>query len=269
MMKFGICTSMHRNEKDPAGIWIIESAVKAGFDYIELPLAQTMDLGQDDFDRLCNKIADLGIKCLRNNNFFPVRLRLTGPDINEAEIKDYTERALSRSHALGVQKIVFGSGPARSVPQGFPLDEGRSQIVRLLQDISAKAEKSGISIVIEPLNRTESNIINSFEEGCALSSSVSRENVQVLVDYYHLTKEAEPIEHIYQGRRRLSHAHFAGDGSARKYPVRSKTEEYRQFFKALKDAAYDDALSLEAYDDNPRLNMKPALEMMRELWEGL
>ncbi|MDR3342803.1 MAG: sugar phosphate isomerase/epimerase [Treponema sp.] len=267
-MKFGICTNMHGTKEDPIGLWLIENAVRDGFDYVELPEAQLMDLDQNEFDRLCEKLSTLGMQCLRNNNFFPLRTRLTGPDVNETEIKDYIERALARSQALGVKKVVFGSGPARNVPQGFSLDEGRRQIVRLLRDFASIAEKSEITIVIEPLNRTESNIINSFEEGCGISSEVSRENVKVLVDYYHLLKENEPLEHIYQkGRPFLSHAHLAGDGSARQYPTAANKDGYIQFFKALKAAAYDDTISLEAYDDDPPLHMKATLEMIHKLWE--
>lgn len=261
---------MHGNGEDPAGVWIVEHAAKSGFDYVELPLAQIMDLGQDAFDRLRDKLSALGIECLRNNNFFPVSMRLTGPQVDEAGAGDYIERALSRSRALGVTKAVFGSGPARNIPPGFPPDEGREQIIRLLRRISLTAEKFGIGIVIEHLNRAESNIINSFEEGCALSSEVSRDNVKVLADYYHMLKENEPLEHISRmGKNFLCHAHFAGDGSGRKYPRAEKKEDYTRFLKALKDAGYDDTLSLEAYDDDPVSDMKPALTMMRELWEGL
>jgi sugar phosphate isomerase/epimerase len=268
-MKFGICTNMCGNREDPAGFWTIEPAVKNGFDYVELPLAQIMDLGQDAFARLLDKLSALGIPCPRNNNFFPVSTRLTGPRVEKAGIEDYVERALSRSRELGVTKVVFGSGPARNIPPGFPPDEGREQIIRLLRHISSAAEKFGISIVIEPLNRAESNIINSFEEGCAIASAAGRNNIRVLVDYYHLVKENEPPEHIYgKNKTFLAHAHFAGDGNDRKYPAAEKKEDYRRFLGALKSAGYDDTLSLEAYSDDPLSRMKPALEMMRELWEG-
>jgi sugar phosphate isomerase/epimerase len=256
------------NREDPAGLWVIEAAVTAGFDYIELPLAQITDLGQDEFARLRGKLSALGIPCPRNNNFFPANMRLPGAQVDKAGIEDYVERALSRSQELGAAKVVFGSGPARTIPPEFPLNEGREQLIQLLRYISSAAEKFGISIAIEPLNRGESNIINSFEEGCALASAVARSNIKVLVDYYHLAKENDGLEHIYgKGKSFLTHAHFAGDGKDRKYPAAEKKDEYRRFLGALKSAGYDDTLSLEAYSEDPLTRMKPALEMMRELWE--
>jgi sugar phosphate isomerase/epimerase len=269
-MKFGICANMHGTQEDPIGMWIVEQAARDGFDYVELPLAQIMALEPDEFARIGDKLSSCGITCLRNNNFFPVHLRLTGPHGSRAEIGDYIERALSRSHALGVTKVVFGSGPARNIPPGFSLSEGKEQIVQLLRSISSVAEQFGITIVIEHLNRGESNIINRFEEGCLIASEVSRANVKVLADYYHMVKENESLEHIYQwGKNFLSHAHFAGDGSERRYPSGERKAAYTRFLKAFKDIGYDDTLSLEAYDDNPLANMKPALAMMRELWEAL
>jgi sugar phosphate isomerase/epimerase len=270
VMKFGICTNMHGNGADPAGLWLIEPAAKAGFDYLELPLAQIMNLGREAFERVLDKLSSCDIKCLRNNNFFPIDMRLTGPDVNEAGIDDYAGRALTCAHALGAGKVVFGSGPARNIPPGFPHREGKEQIVRLLRRLSSTAAQFGIVIVIEPLNRTESNVINTFEEGCFISSAVNRESVKVLVDYYHLVKENEPLEHIYHhGKNFLAHVHFAGDGVNRGYPVYEEKERYRQFLKGLKAGGYDDTVSLEARDDNPAAHMKPALDILRELWGEL
>lgn len=260
---------MHGTRDDPAGIRLLEQTAEAGFDYVELPLAQIMEFPQDEFEKLRAAVFAGKIRCLANNNFFPVTMRLTGPDVYKDAVYAYIEKALERSRLLGAKKAVFGSGPARHIPGRFPRGEGHRQLVGLLRDMASTAEKSGIDIVIEPLNRQESNIINSFEEGCALCDEVSRKNVKVLVDYYHLVKEAEPLEHIRQnGTPFLSHAHFAGDGAGRLYPATTGKDEYLRFFNALKAVGYDGAISLEAYNDNPAIYMKPALAMMRELWKA-
>jgi hypothetical protein len=51
-----------------------------GYDYIELPLAQVMELSEDGFKDLLRGIRTGGIPAEACNNFFPARVRLTGED---------------------------------------------------------------------------------------------------------------------------------------------------------------------------------------------
>ena len=53
---------------------------------------------------------------------------------------DYVNRALNRAKSLGVQYVVFGSGKAKYVPDGYPLEKGYLQIVELLKLIGPVAE---------------------------------------------------------------------------------------------------------------------------------
>ncbi len=76
-----------------------------------------------------------------------------------------TLEKLSKAREMGTQILVFGSGPAKNIPEGFPFQKGYEQIVNLLREISRPARECGITIVIEPLRKEECNIINTFEEG--------------------------------------------------------------------------------------------------------
>ena len=51
---------------------------------------------------------------------------------------------------------------------------------------------------IEPLNRQESNIVNSVAEGLALMRRVKRDEVQILADYYHMALESEDLSILRQ-----------------------------------------------------------------------
>ena len=52
--------------------------------------------------------------------FVPAEVRLTGPEVDWAQVEGYLETAIGRVAALGGQAIVFGSGGARRVPDGSP-----------------------------------------------------------------------------------------------------------------------------------------------------
>ena len=95
-------------------------------------------------------------------------------------ILGYVEKALKRAKALGVSNVVFGSGGAKNVPEGFPIEQGYEQIVTLLKRIAPVASGYGITIVIEPLRKAECNLINTFEEGCRLAKDVNDPAIRVL-----------------------------------------------------------------------------------------
>lgn len=264
-MKIGCCTNMIATGPDKTGIEFTEALAALGFDYVELPLAELTALSTQAFDSLAQRVEVSGIRCETCNNFFPKTIRLTGDGVNTTEIDIYVEKALSRAKGLGVDYVVFGSGPAKNVPDGFPREVGYRQVVEMLQRIAPMAEQQGIGVVIEPLRSAECNLINSFAQGCALAKDVDRENVKVLVDYYHLTEEQEPVEHIAtMGGDYLRHVHFARyDG--RSYPVNAGEDRgYESFFNALAAAGYKGRISLEAYTSDFLAQAPAALAFLRK-----
>ena len=248
-MKIGCCVNMVATQPDGTGIEFVERLSRFGYDYVELPLAEMMALSEEEFQVLSQSLKQSGIPCETCNNFFPKTVRLTGANVDLPAVLDYTERAFTRAEASGVSIVVFGSGSAKNVPQGFPMEEGCRQVVTLLRCLSPIAQKHHITIVIEPLRKAECNLINTFAEGCRLAEDVGSEyeNIRVLVDFYHLSEEKEPVEHLLrQGEEYLRHVHFACS-HGRRYPERADEDNYQPFLDALKAIGYDARVSVEAY----------------------
>ncbi|MEM1486104.1 sugar phosphate isomerase/epimerase family protein [Oscillospiraceae bacterium PP1C4] len=262
-MRFGCCVNMIATGKDGTGIEFVEKLSKIGYDYVEMPLAEMMAMPEDEFTKLAERIEKSGIQCETCNNFFPKTARLTGSNVNETEIMDYVERALARAHKLGVQYVVFGSGGAKNVPDGFPMEDGYRQVVKLLKKIDPIARKNNVTITIEPLRKPECNLINTFEEGCRLAKDVDCENIKVLVDFYHLSQEHEPVKNILDnGREYLRHVHFACD-KGRVYPADISEDNYRPFIDALKAVDYNGRVSIEAYSEDFDRQAPLALEFLK------
>lgn len=265
-MKFGCCLNMLARGTDAVGADFAEAAAAAGFDYLELPLAQMTQLSAAQFDALRARMRAAGMACETCNNFFPTNMRLTGPQVDMPAVLAYVQKALDRAAALGAEYVVFGSGPAKQVPPGFGLDEGFAQIVRLLQAIGPMAAQRGLGIVIEPLRQAECNLINTFAEGVRLARAVDHPAVRVLVDYYHLATEREPAENIAQwGREFLRHVHFARL-QGRTYP-RDVAEDagYPPFFAALRQAGYEKRISCEAYSEDFAQDAPRALAFLKRM----
>lgn len=51
-MKLGCCVSMCGTDEDRAGLRYLPAVAEAGFDYVELPIAEIMQLDNAEFERL-------------------------------------------------------------------------------------------------------------------------------------------------------------------------------------------------------------------------
>ncbi len=262
-MKIGICGYLTGKNADGEEFDFLPAARAAGFDYIELPLSALAGLSEAEFTRVCEALAQNSLPCEACNLFFPAGLRLTGPRVLVEEVRDYLELALARAAAVGARVVVFGSGGARRVPEGFRVEQAWEQLAWMLRQAGDIAAGLGIRIAIEPLNRGETNIINTGAEGYSLAKMVDHPNVGLLLDIYHMVKEGEDFSIAQAAREVLAHAHFA-EPTARAFPM-AVDETGRAFFGALGKAGYRGRVSLEAGYRDFQGEARAAVQVMREL----
>ena len=103
-MRVGCCTKL-----DDIG-----RLAQAGFEYAECTVSA---LKPEEDDVACAPI----LAALRAsplpvwafNVFMPGDIKIVGPQVDEARLHRYAERALERIHAVGGRLLVFGSGGAQ------------------------------------------------------------------------------------------------------------------------------------------------------------
>lgn len=256
-MKLGCCLNMLGNPADPIGRDYIPAVQEAGYDYVELPLAQVMELDGRAFEGLLVQLGESGICCRACNNFFPAGVRLTGEDVRPGAVKEYLKEAVDRACRLGAGVIVFGSSGAKNVPAGFDHKRAWEQIADTLRWADAYTFAAGIRIAIEPLNAAESNIILNLTEGEALRRMADVPSVSLLVDYYHFTMEKEELDTLRKWMPKIAHVHFA-EPEGRSFPERKK-EDYESFFRTLHAGGYDGLVSLEACTKEPGKALRRAV----------
>ena len=266
-MRFGCCGNLAVPGR--IGLEIIEPSARFGFDYVELPLARLTALTREEFQEVKDRLKAAKIPCESCNDCFPPDLKLTGPEADWGRIEDYLRRAFARAEELGVQIVVFGSGGAKTAPEGFPLDQALEQVVAVGKFMAPLAQSHGIVVAIEPLRKPECNLINTFQEGVELARQVDHENMKLLVDMYHITWEKESPEVVRKyGKEFLRHVHFAnpklGAEDERTYPASLDEWEYQPFLDAVKDCGYDGRISIEAYCSDFETQAPKALQFLRE-----
>jgi sugar phosphate isomerase/epimerase len=241
----------------------IRHLMDTGYDYLEFAVGMVAPpAAEQEFAKLAQVVRDSGLRADAFNCFIPASVPVTGPKVDMEQIRAYLDIAMPRMEALGGERVVFGSAGARNVPGGFSRDTAEAQIIDFLNVAGDIAAGLGQLVVIEPLNRAESNIINLVSDATRLARKVDHPNVKVLADFWHVGEEKEPLSDIVDAGPLLKHVHVAD--SRRWYPG-SGSYDYKAFFHALKDAGYDERISLECSFDDFRKDTVSSLAFMKDV----
>ena len=253
---FGMCAGPDKADKLKA----------VGYEFIEGGVAGTLKPETPDAEYApeAEKIRTCVLPTRSCNGFIPGKFHLTGPQTTHDAALDYAVKACHHADAAGVSFIVFGSGGARRVPDGFDPAKGKAQFIEFCQKLGDRIKDCKVTVVLEPLNKGETNLLNSVAEGIEYVDAINRPRIQLLADIYHMLKENESPDSIRKAGARLRHCHIA-ELEGRKAPG-TKGEDFSGFFKALKDIGYVGGVSCECGwpKENVEEAWKKALATMRQ-----
>jgi len=239
-MRFGVCCDSS----------LFAEIKKAGYDYGEMNLSAVYALSETDFCRVQSEVEASGIAAEAFNCFFPGSMRLTGPEVDFEAIEAYAKAALKRASLLGGKIAVLGSGGSRRIPEGFDRAIAGAQFLRVLQICGRAARENGMTVALEPLNRLETNIVNTVEEGAFFIRAAGEPGARLLADFYHVFREDEPLSHIPDAGDILVHTHLARANADRRMPEAEDLDTLRTWAEILSAAGYSGRLSLEGgFDD--------------------
>lgn len=176
-------------------------------------------------------------------SFFPGDSKSVGKDIHHDAILQRADLAFQRAKECGSKNVVFGSGGSRRIPDGFDREQAKLQHIELSKKMAPLAEKYGITIAIEPLNRSETNFINSLAEGVEIIEAVNRPNFRLLCDIYHMAKDNEGPDQIIKYGKYITHCHIAEKKN--RTPPGVEGDDFSPYLLALKKIKYKGGLSLE------------------------
>lgn len=196
------------------------------------------------------------------NCFLPPHLSVTGTSVDSAKLVRYAETAFSRARSIGLATIVFGSAGARQMPEDWPAARGFEQYVESLMLFAPIAQRNGVTIVVEPLNRGECNLINTVNEGAEAVRRCNHPHVRLLVDVFHMLRNGENPNAIVRNAELITHAHIAEDKGRAAPGVHG--DDFRPFFRALRRAARCQRLTLECvWQREMAAEMVPAFIVLR------
>jgi sugar phosphate isomerase/epimerase len=254
-MKFGVC----------GGADIAPVAAAAGFDYLEgsvggllCPLEP-----ETEFRRRLAATRALPLPCPALNCLVPGELKIVGPERDPGRLADYLATACRRAREADVQILVFGSGGARRIPDGFPRAEAWRQLLEFGANLATQAGQNGVTIAVEPLNRKECNVLTTVGESADLVRAVDHPAFRLLVDGYHWALDQDSAAAVATSGDLLVHTHVA-TVPGRLAPG-AEDCDLAAFFRALAAVGYDGRVSIEGNLQEAATTLPRALALMRTL----
>jgi sugar phosphate isomerase/epimerase len=199
-------------------------------------------------------------------------IKLIDPDLQvRAQAVEVDRSRLVMAKALGASAVIEvpAFGPTRFQdlsPIMTPREIEERLLVNQLKTLAADIQRTGITLLIEPLTKMETHFINLQSQGAGIIEEVGSAGVRLLSDFYHMQMEEKDIgETLARYGKYTAYVHLA-DGQARTEPG-SLPFDYRPGFGALKKWGYNGWLVVESKaTDNPEAALGRALEYLKRQW---
>jgi sugar phosphate isomerase/epimerase len=176
-------------------------------------------------------------------------LLYTRPDLQFFESRaslartvDYLKRLIKLCAEMGGKVLVFGS-PKNRVRAGRDYAECMAWAVEGFAETAKEAGQCGIMFCIEPLAPSETEFIQSSDEGMQLVSLVDHPSFGLHLDAKAMIGSRENIKEVLgKYGRHVRHFHAGDPGLA---PPGSTGVDHAEFGRALREAGYEGYVSIE------------------------
>ncbi len=219
--------------------WMLESTPR---------ILSPRNVSDRQFDSLLTVLAPLPLPLYGCNIFIPSDLKVVGPAVREAAVLAYVDTVLSRAQRAGLRIITWGSGGSRRVPEGFDRVRATAQFIYLGRRVAEVAGRYGITLVLENLNRTECNFINSVPEALAIVRAVDHPNFRLCVDLYHMLVDGQPASDLAGVGKYAVYCELAEREG--RTPPGVHGDDFTSYFEALHREGYSGNIMVEARWDN-------------------
>lgn len=220
----------------------IRKAAEYGYHGVELALKTAEDVKTSELSQWLDKYK-IEVSCISTGQVFAdLGLYFTHPEGEMREkVVDVFEGLIQVAKDFGG---LINIGRARGfVGKNQTFEQAEELFINTASRICEKAEKVGVTIIIEPVNRYEINFVNSLDEGAELVSKLNYKNLGLMPDVFHMNIEDDRIgDSLIRNAALIRYIHFAD--SNRLAPGQGHLD-FDEVFNALMKTGYDGWASIE------------------------
>jgi sugar phosphate isomerase/epimerase len=232
---------------------------EAGFTGVEIAAFTLVENSVNELDAaqrklLVNDMQSAGLECVGLHWLLappPKGLHFTTPD-DEVRGKTiaYLKDLIDFCGDLGGSVMIFGSPKQRNTV-GISIDEAKKYFADGLAQVADHAQNRGVKILIEPLDKSQTDVVNTLAEAEAIYTEINHPAIQTMFDFHNTPDETEPFDvlvkkyypHIHHVHVQEMDGKHLGQGDA--------VEQFVTTFQLLKDLKYNKWVSLEVFDFEP------------------
>jgi D-psicose/D-tagatose/L-ribulose 3-epimerase len=242
-MKYGVHSFIWTADFSPSDFALLPRLKDAGFDGVQLPIFQpaTYPAGEIRAE-------------LERNGLEPTFTAVMIEGMTTIS-DDAATRARTRTYLADCIKAVADTGsnllggplyaPVGYLPGRRRTADEWTWAVEAFQELGPVAQRHGVELALEPLNRFETYFLNTVDDAVRLCDEVNHPSVGVLVDTFHANIEEKNVADAYRkAARRLKHVHTCENDRG---APGSGHVEWNDVFAALREIGYDDWLVIESF----------------------
>lgn len=244
-MKLGIHAYAWCSQWSNGTLDLIDRVKRLGLDFIEIPL---MTLDTFDAAAVKKRLADAELDAVTST------VLLRGTDITSPDpairakgieyLKDCA-RATAEIGKTNLSGVVYSEHVKNANAQ--PTVDEWNWAAEGLREAAVYARELGVQIGLEPVNRYESNLINTCEQALRLKAMIGEPNIKIHLDTYHMNIEEKSFyEATKAAGADLIHYHICEND--RGIPGTGLVD-WDAIFRALAELNYTGYAALESFVD--------------------
>jgi D-psicose/D-tagatose/L-ribulose 3-epimerase len=243
-MKLGIhayawCSKWNNDE-----LHLIDKVKTLGMDFIELPM---LCLETFDTKAIKRRLDAIGFEAVTST----VLLKETDIASEDVSVRangvEYLKACIKSTAEIGARNFsgVIYSEFVKPADAPRPNKQTWQNVADCLRQVALYAKDLGIQIGVEPVNRYETNLVNTCQQAIDLIEMIGEDNVKVHLDTYHMNIEEKSFyEATKLAGDKLMHYHFCEND--RGIPSTGLVD-WDGIFKALGEMNYQGYAAMESF----------------------
>jgi len=224
----------------------IASTLKSlDYEGIELAIRDPQSIDQEKIINTVKEL-ELAVPAIGTGQaFIEEGLSLSSLDnkIWEKAVARLKEHILFASHLNSIVIIGLLRGNLPTETEKEKRNEALERFKKALIDCGKLAQKKGVKIVVEPLNRYEVNFLHTIEETLQFLQELGVDNIGILADSFHMNiEEVDLYQSIVKANRLLWHFHIA---DSNRWAPGFGHLDFKPLMQALQEINYQGFISAE------------------------
>jgi D-psicose/D-tagatose/L-ribulose 3-epimerase len=256
VMRIGINTFLFTSPFTNDSTKLFKQFKRWGFDTVEIPIEDTSHISPSHVRR---QLARQGLACGSVCACMGPDRDLRGTPKQQRTGLNYMLKLIDQMVELDCPRLIGPVYSAVGRADAVPAAEYQKQwktVVKNLKKLCRYAEQKGRQVCLEPLNRFETDFINTCDQGLKMLKDVGSPALKMHLDTFHMNiEEKDQSVAIRKAGKRLGHFHACG--SDRGTPGNDHID-WKPIAKALKQIRYQGDVVIESFTTDVKVIARAA-----------